>query len=163
MGNKPGSAKNKRAKRSSRVIGGRKRKNVRNDSDPNVINMHRRLTHVRVGTTERKICIDDFDTLKVLGKGSFGKVLLVRRRIRTELRNEDASEERPAKEKPDRTPKRSAIFSKISIIHSSSNFTLAFKPRKSSTSSSISCQAGNSFLAQGAKALLGAPSQALRG
>jgi hypothetical protein len=40
------------------------------------VTLPRRMTHVE----DMKLGVDDFDMLKVLGKGSFGKVLLVRRK-----------------------------------------------------------------------------------
>jgi len=69
MGNKQG--KGKSASRS----GGEANTSGNADLETEM-NMDERLTH----DGSKKITIDDFDLLKVLGKGSFGKVMLVRKK-----------------------------------------------------------------------------------
>ena len=44
------------------------------------IDIDRRYTHFKTGDKEHKICAEDFDVCKVLGRGSFGKVMLVRKK-----------------------------------------------------------------------------------
>ena len=44
------------------------------------IKIDRKYTHVQRGAKEHKISAEDFDVCKVLGRGSFGKVMLVRKK-----------------------------------------------------------------------------------
>ena len=41
--------------------------------------------HLEVPPELGKVCLEDFDLLKVLGKGGFGKVMLVRKKHTTDI------------------------------------------------------------------------------
>lgn len=44
------------------------------------VKVGRRFSHVQSGVTEKAMSMNDFDCMKVLGKGSFGKVMLVKKK-----------------------------------------------------------------------------------